>query len=305
MKRIVLAFGALALAACGQSTRADDPGAVCQRDGDGATRIAACTAVIENAERSAEERAAAHAERAAAQQEAGDVTAALRDFEAALRLDENNAGALVGRARILLASGQLDAAEPLLRRAIAEHESGEANEMMGQIALRRGQYDDAIAYFDAALSKNARSAEAMAGRARTKQRMGDLGGASADYDQAVRFDGALADARAGRCWLDLNEQRDLVRARNDAEAAVAVDPRNVEAQLCRGVLQLRGGEWANARASFDAALAVEPGNPTALFGRGVARRRSGDNAGRQDMNRARDFDDRIGRSFDEMGVETY
>jgi len=305
MKRIVLAFGLMALAACEQSTRADDPGAACRRDGDGATRIAACTAVIENAESSGDERAAAHAERAAAQQEAGEVTAALRDFEAALRLDENNADALVGRARILLASGQLDAAEPLLRRAIAEHGSGEANEMMGQIALRRGQYDDAIAYFDAALSKDERSAEAMAGRARAKQRMGDLEGASADYDQAVRFDGGLADARAGRCWLDLNEQRDLVRARNDAEAAVAVDPRNVEAQLCRGVLQLRGGEWANARASFDAALEVEPGNPTALFGRGVARRRSGDNAGRQDMNRARDFDDRIGRSFDEMGVETY
>jgi Flp pilus assembly protein TadD len=86
---------------------------------------------------------------------------------------------------------------------------------------------------------------------------------------------------------------------------VAAAPENVEAQLCRGVLQLRGGDWANARAAFEAALAVEPGNPTALFGRGVARRRSGDNDGRDDMNRARDFDRHIGERFDELRVATF
>lgn len=71
------------------------------------------------------------------------------------------------------------------------------------------------------------------------------------------------------------------------------DPRNVEGQLCRGVLQLREGQWADAKTSFEAALAVESRNPIALFGRGVARRRSGDNAATQDMNQA-DFDGIIG-----------
>ena len=95
------------------------------------------------------------------------------------------------------------------------------------------------------------------------------------------------------------------QARNDAEAAVTADARQVDAQLCRGILQLRGGEWENARHAFEAALAVEPGNPTALFGRGVARRRSGEGAGREDMNQARDFDSHIGEAFDEWGVETF
>jgi Flp pilus assembly protein TadD len=79
----------------------------------------------------------------------------------------------------------------------------------------------------------------------------------------------------------------------------------VEGQLCRGVLQLREEQWAEAKTSFEAALAVESGNPIALFGRGVARRRSGDRDGTEDMNQARDFDGNIGQQFDRFGVRTY
>jgi len=75
--------------------------------------------------------------------------------------------------------------------------------------------------------------------------------------------------------------------------------------VCRGILQLRNREWGGARTSFEAALAREPGNPVALFGRGVARRRGGDDDGREDMNRARDFDRHIGEKFDAWGVDTF
>ena len=305
MKRWVLALGVLALAACEREAQVANPAAECETLRDRDARIAACTAAAEDENYTADVRAGALATRASLREEAGETTPALRDYEAALRLDHANANALLGRGRILLASGQLDAAEPLLVRAQAADPSAESSLLLGQIALQRGHYPDAVERFDAALSAERNSALALSGRARAKQRMGDLDGAAADYDAAVRADGALAEARAGRCWLDLNQDRNLPRARNDADAAVTADPRNVDAQLCRGVLQLRDGEWANARASFDAALAVEPGNPTALFGRGVARRRSGDNEGREDMNLARDFDGRIGEAFDDMGVETY
>jgi tetratricopeptide (TPR) repeat protein len=194
----------------------------------------------------------------------------------------------------------------LLDRLIETNRAtGNALRMKGDIALQRSAYTDAIEHYDDALSEDGRLSLAYAHRARAKERLQDLIGARADYGEAIRIDGAFAEARAGRCWLGLNQNEDLGQARNDAEAAVASDPQHVDAQICRGVLQLRGGEWANARASFDAALAVQPGNPTALFGRGVARRRSGDNDGRQDMNQARDFDGNIGQAFDRWGVETY
>ncbi len=305
MKRLVVVLAlAAVVVACERRADVADPARDCAELEDAAARIAACTTVAEDATNSTEARAAAYAGRGAAREASGEVTPALRDYEAALRLDGAQTLALIGRGRLLVRSGQLDAAEPLLARASGSDTSGAAHELLARIALQQGRFDDAITHFDASLAQ-AQSATAMAGRARARQRSGDLTGATSDYDAAVRLDGTLSEARAGRCWLDLNEERNLERARTDAEAAVAGDPQNTEAQLCRGVLQLRGGEWANAQASFDAVLSVERGNPVALFGRGVARRRSGDNDGHEDMNLARDFDRHIGEQFDDMGVETF
>jgi tetratricopeptide (TPR) repeat protein len=305
---MLAALGALALAGCGRERDplAEQRAACADAARPPQERAAACTALLETGELDEAQRAQTHAHRGAANGAGGDVTAALRDFEAALRIDEGQPEALEGRAAILLASGQLDAAEPLIERLIADgHALAAAHLMRGDIAALRGDHAAALTEFDAALEQDPRLALAHAHRARARLRLGDQAGARADYDAAIRFDGALAEARAGRCWLNLIQQRDLEQARTDAEAGAAADPRLVEAQLCRGVLQLRGGEWANAQASFEAALAVEPGNPTALFGRGVARRRSGDGAGREDMNLARDFDRHIGATFDEWGVETF
>jgi tetratricopeptide (TPR) repeat protein len=306
MRKIWLlgAVVALALAACERPAEVSDSER-CLTAEEAEAKIEACTVAAQNQSLTPEQRSVAFSTRGDAYDEAGDVTAALRDYASAIELDNENPAALLGRGRILLASGQLDAAEPVLRRAIELHQSGEANELVGQILVRRGEFSEAITLFNASLSHEPRSARALAGRARAKQRLGDLDGAANDYDQAIRADGNLAEARAGRCWLDLNEERELERARQDAEAAVSADPRNVEGQLCLGVLQLREGEWANAKTSFEAALAVESGNPIALFGRGVARRRSGDNDGTEDMNQARDFDGHIGQQFDDLGVRTY
>jgi tetratricopeptide (TPR) repeat protein len=307
MKRWLVAGSLLALAACQPpDPMAENRSACANAEREPAERVVACSALIESGELDEAARADALANRGAAHRAGDDVTPALRDFEAALRANADQPVALEGRAGILLASGQLDAAEPLVDRLIsAGNPPADALRIKGDIALQRGEYTDAIEHYDDAVSADGRLALAYAHRARAKERLQDATGARADYDTAIRHDGTLAEARAGRCWLNVREDRDLGQARNDAEAAVAAGPQLVNAQLCRGVLQLRGGEWENARRAFEAALAVEPGNPTALFGRGVARRRSGDGEGRQDMNQARDFDQHVGEAFDEWGVETY
>lgn len=306
---VAMVVAAAALAACDRVS--DDPLArdrvTCENaNADATERDTACTALIDSGELNEAARAEAQAHRGVARRAAGQVTPALRDFEAALRVDENNAEALAGRAAILLASGQLDAVEPLVDQLIAQgDELDQAHLMKGDIAFQRGDYQAAITSYDEAINSNRGLALAYAHRGRAKQRLQDDVGALADFDAAVRNDNDLVDARAGRCWLSVQQSRNLDRARGDAETAVAAAPENVEAQLCRGVLQLRGGEWAGARTSFEAALAVEPGNPTALFGRGVARRRGGDRDGSDDMDRARDFDRHIGEAFDNMGVRTF
>lgn len=305
---LAAALGAVLLAACERQAAAPDPlveaEAACAH-ADGQSRIEACTALIETGALEPQRRAAAYAARAAAKEDGGDVTGALRDYEAALRDDGQSAAALLGRGDILLKSGQLDAALAMAERAAEVDASGRAQQLLGRIALRRGDFDAALAHLDAAIAIDSNLAGAHAARARVRKANGDIDGARADYSAAIRVDGALAEARAGRCRLNLEANSDLDLAHSDAAAAVLADPRNVEAHICRGILQLRDSEPGDALASFSAALQVEPGNPEALFGHGIARMRTGDSQGARDMNRARDFSSHIGQRYEQLGVGTW
>ena len=306
-RNLVLVAAAFALAACGELDPLAAARAACANAASEAeAQINACTTLIDSGELGQSERAIALANRGSARSEAGDVTQALRDFEAALAADDQNMHATMGRASILIESGQIDAAQPLVERLVASGGGDNAHFLAGRIAAQRGDVAAALAAYDAAIAANARFAPALANRASLKQARQDYGGALADYDAAIAINPQLTPALAGRCWTRvLQEDGDIARARADGDAAAAGDPRNVNGQLCRGLLQLRASEWAGAQASYEAALEVEPGNPAALFGRGVARRRAGDGAGREDMNQARDFDQHIAQRFDDLGVRSY
>ncbi|WP_395645589.1 tetratricopeptide repeat protein [Terricaulis sp.] len=312
---LVLVVVAAALAACDRLSTTPDPAAENRRacenaQTEPARRRDACSAWMDAGDLDSAQRAAAHAHRGLAAQAAGDVSYALRDFDAALDLQADNAEALEGRGRILLASGQLDAAEPMADQLIAMNQAlGAANWIKGSVALQRSDFAAAVEHFNASISADGRNAMAYAGRARAKQRQDDLAGALADYDAALRIDGELGEAHAGRCWVRLTQSgKDKDNdgpARADAEAAVRLEPDRLEARLCLGILQLRARQWDEARDTFDAAARLSTGNPMALFGRGVARRRGGDGRGTHDMNQARDFDRHIGETFDDLGVATF
>ncbi|MBX9747753.1 MAG: hypothetical protein K2X34_12675, partial [Hyphomonadaceae bacterium] len=242
MRRLILGLICVgALTACQETDPLDASRRACADDDrPAAERVEACSALIDSGALDEAARVEAQANRGAAHNAAGDVTPALRDFEAVLRVEEDNAVALEGRAAILIASGQLDAAELLVNRLI---ETGQAEAsaqfMRAEIAQSRGDYAGSVEGYDAAIARDQRMAIAYARRGRAKQRLEDIEGALADFDAALRLDSNLVDARAGRCWLSLTQQRDLDRALADAETAVGADSRNVEAQLCHGILQLR------------------------------------------------------------------
>ncbi|HEX8902336.1 tetratricopeptide repeat protein [Vitreimonas sp.] len=304
-----LAF-VLAVAACERTPPdplAEARGLCADESAEAEARMEACGELINTGTLEEAERGVALARRGAATQEAGDVTDALRDYNAALAIDETNALALKGRASIMIASGQLDAAEPLVQSLLASGAyAADAHFFVGEMARLRGDPEAARVAYGEAISADRRYAPAYASRGLIKQNALDYAGAIEDYSAALNINPQLTTAMAGRCWSNvLMQDGNLGRARSDADAAAQADPRNVQAQLCRGLLQLRAGEWEGAQASYEAALEVEPGNPSALFGRGVARRRSGDNEGRDDMNRARDFEPHIARAFEDLGVRTY
>jgi tetratricopeptide (TPR) repeat protein len=310
-----LALAAISLAACNANPA--DPLAqarsdCAKQDAAAAARIAACSKLANSPGISDADHAAALADRGEAEQQSNDAAAALRDYTAALALDRDNMVAVRGRADVLIKSGQLDAADALVERLVASGQfTAEAHFMQGKMAYLRSDYASAITAFTATLADDPQFTDALAERARAKQAQGDGDGAAADFDAAIAREPGLADARAGRCWLRLRKkpesgtQPDDSPARADANAAVAADPHNFEAQLCLAMLQARAGDWSNAAASFAVAANLNPGNPMALFGRGLARKRAGDGAGVEDMNQARDFSHGIDGTFIDLGIATY
>ena len=83
----------------------------------------------------------------------GRMPDAIREFDAALAIDDRFAEAHRGRALVLdFGFGRTDDAEKAYRRAIAlRPDFSEARNDLGQLLARTGRYDAAIAEFDAAL----------------------------------------------------------------------------------------------------------------------------------------------------------
>ena len=307
--RLAIAVLALAAASC---EKAADPLAEAKarcddRAVEAAERASACTQVLDGGKLQGPERAVALTHRGEAQIASGATTPALRDFEAARALDSSNLDAAYGQASILIDSGQLDRAQPLVQQMVgAQYKLVQSQYMAGRIALARGEYQNAITAFDASLAQDSGFAPALALRGRAKESLGQDADARADYDAAIARDASAANALAWRCWLKLRAKPIVdADARPDAEAAVHADPHVVEGQTCLGILNLRAGEWADAQSAFDAVLTFQPGNPVALFGRGVARRRGGDDKGADDMNQAHEFDPHVREFFFALGVTTY
>ena len=191
MRRFLLAW---LLAAC-VPAESGPSGAVaaaeCLTAENAQERMAACTVALNDDGNTPRVRSMAYAHRGSMRERAGYTEAALSDYDDALRLYADNPNALLWRARLLVDMNQLDAAEPSLRRAIDVHQSGIANGMMGEISLRRADYQSAIGYFTAALERAPRHTESLIGRAQAKQCLGDRVGARTDFDAAVQLGAVL------------------------------------------------------------------------------------------------------------------
>ena len=97
------------------------------------------------------------------------------------------------------------------------------------------------------------------------------------YEQAIALDPDYADAHAflAGVWNDLTEvstlslKEALPKAREEANKALALDPRNVEALIVLGTANESEGKNAEARTYFERALAIDPSNANAHVGYGT------------------------------------
>jgi tetratricopeptide (TPR) repeat protein len=85
----------------------------------------------------------------------------------------------------------------------------------------------------------------------------------------------MVQAFNGRCWARAAAGKDLNKALDDCNRAVAGAPKTAAFLDSRGLVELRLGDNDKAIADYDAALTLQPKLGWSLYGRGLAKRRKG------------------------------
>jgi type IV pilus assembly protein PilF len=179
---------------------------------------------------------------------------ALREFDAALAIDDRFAEAYRGRGIVLdLGFGRSDDAEKAYRRAIAlRPDFSEAHNDLGQLLARTGRYEASIAQFDAALENMLYKEPYVArcNRGLAVYRMGNreegLAGLRACVAAAPTF--CKGRRELGRVLLDEGKVKDAL---DELGAYARWCDKVPDAHLQLGLARMKAGDVAGARAEFE------------------------------------------------------
>jgi predicted Zn finger-like uncharacterized protein len=229
---------------------------------------------------------------------------AIKQFEAALKFDAKDPGALFGLATAQRKSGQLDAADTTLDRLQAVDptfpgislERGQLLETHGQyeaaaetyrkalasrptdsdLKLRlgaalvtAGKIDEAESVLNQVLKERPASAEAEHYLGRILFARKETALAVQRFERAVNFDIRVPEYHMYLAWA-LLEQGDYGSALESVQKAITRDPNLADARWILGRIQLRTGAVKDALVNFQAALRLKPGRIEAFANMGDA-----------------------------------
>jgi tetratricopeptide (TPR) repeat protein len=157
--------------------------------------------------------------------------------------------------------GQMKPKPSTSQRAIVRNNAG-------QVLSDRGQLEQAVFEFTAALSIDPHLIAAHYNRGNCRVRMGQFDAALADLDAALRLAPGFVDARALR-GVVLIRKGDLDGALADLNHALTLSPRHVGALTARGGLLLARNDCDAALADYTASLEQSPAQADALRDRGL------------------------------------
>ena len=186
---------------------------------------------------------------------------ALSDFDEALRLKPGDVEILITRGALHLRQKRLELAKADFDAAAAQDRRLLVN--IGVLYTEAGLYSEAVGRFDDWLSGTAKGAEA-------------------------------ASALNDRCWARGLWNRELDKALADCNAALALEPRNLNFLDSRGFVEIRLGRPKDAIRDYDAILREQPKSAWPLYSRGVAKQKAGMTAaGENDMKAAMGIDPEV------------
>lgn len=176
----------------------------------------------------------------------------------------------------------------------------------GKFYLRLGKIGLAVIDFDEAIRLDSRHADAFEHRGVAYRRQGQIDRAIGDLSEAIRLrlDPKAASALNSRCWTRAVAGRELNEALADCNEALRLRPNDANTLNSRGLVHLKLGQLDKAIADYTAALEARPKYPSYLFGRGLAKRMKGEaEAADADIAAARAIDPTIAKEYARYGLE--
>jgi tetratricopeptide (TPR) repeat protein len=234
------------------------------------TRIAACTALINETHLDSTNLSAVYFNRGNAFSETGKSELAIADYDKALSLHPDFVDALLNR---------------------------------GAAKARHRDFDGAIADYSAVLKQQPNDRKTIINRAIVRGNMHDYRGALADFGVAAQLAPDSSDAFSGLCWIHAVSGLAPNTGLNTCSRAVALRPEDSAVLGYRALLAFRLGDFDMAIVDYDQALAKNSNNATFLYGRGMAKLREGNPTGaNEDIAAAKALDARIVQTFMGYGI---
>ena len=206
----------------------------------------------------------------------GDLEAALRDHDEAVRLKPDDAAAHNNRGHTLSAMRDYDGALAEFDTAIRlDPTLIAAYDNRGWVFIEKSEYDKAIAAFDQALKLAPTSVIALVRRGYTYGKLGDADRGLQDLREAFRLDPTPdASTYQARATLYI-VKRDYAAAARDLDESLRLEPGVAERIDLRGFVYLKMGEYDKAIADSTEALRLNPKSVSALNNRGYSYGHSG------------------------------
>lgn len=197
--------------------------------------------------------------------------AAIGEYDAALTLESGNPAARLGKARILLTTGQEEQAMDELNQILLEHPGHvESRLARGDLRRRMQRLEDAETDYKRAAQEAPMNARARIGLALVHIAQRNLPAAKEDLEAVKQLAKGLPALNYLKALVFFQEG-DYDRTSDELQTVLRAAPGNLQAQLLYGIVSYARGEYTIADDYLTRVLASAPGNLQVVKLLGAAR----------------------------------